>query len=451
MYGLKQEGKHQFLIDLSRNTARGLMSNAVQGYLCGQAAPFGFDRMLLDESGTPRQRVRTGEQTRGARSWKVTLVPSDDPEKVKIAKWMFSTYANQDIGIRQLADELNQRGVPSPRGCTWCVGTVAAMLKNEAYMGDFVWGKRREGKYHRVAKTEIKARTPGDQAVMDNPKEEWIVVKDAWEPLVDRNLWAFVQSKMTRRCEARHSHKGKNGERYVLTGLLYCQNCGAKMYGAKSTRRKGGKVYEYYRYVCSTYHSRGKSCCGHNKIDESLALSMIVDKLRETMLAGCSREALAAKIQARMESRQVADPSEINATRRKIADLDKEIEHGTKRLLRAPDDVADLLAGELAKIRREQERLTADLNDMEDVKGRDNDAAARAKQLAGQIWQLSEKLSSAPPAKVREVLSRFVARVSLTFDKIKKGTRVECPFLSGSIALRPDPLLSSLVSRGDWI
>ena len=48
MYGIKQEGKHQFLRDLSRNTARGQISNAQQGYLCGQAAPYGYDRMLID-------------------------------------------------------------------------------------------------------------------------------------------------------------------------------------------------------------------------------------------------------------------------------------------------------------------------------------------------------------------------------------------------------------------
>jgi len=59
---VKQEGKHQFLVDLSRNTSRGQISNAAKGNLCGQAAPYGFDRMLVDEHGEHKQRVRNGDK-----------------------------------------------------------------------------------------------------------------------------------------------------------------------------------------------------------------------------------------------------------------------------------------------------------------------------------------------------------------------------------------------------
>ena len=70
MYNIKQEGKHQFLRDLSnRNTARGKITNAEKGYLCGQAAPYGYDRMLVDESGEHRQRIGSGEQIAKPRSW----------------------------------------------------------------------------------------------------------------------------------------------------------------------------------------------------------------------------------------------------------------------------------------------------------------------------------------------------------------------------------------------
>ena len=106
MYSLKQEGKHQFLRDLSRNTSRGQISNAQQGRLCGQAAPYGFDRMLVDERGEHKQRVRNGEQVAKPRSWRTTLVPSDDAVKVSTIRWLFQTYADTDTGLRRLADQL---------------------------------------------------------------------------------------------------------------------------------------------------------------------------------------------------------------------------------------------------------------------------------------------------------------------------------------------------------
>jgi hypothetical protein len=53
-------------------------------------------------------RLGNGEQFAKPRSWRVTLVPSDDPEEVARAKWLFGTYGNQDVGLRRLANELNR-------------------------------------------------------------------------------------------------------------------------------------------------------------------------------------------------------------------------------------------------------------------------------------------------------------------------------------------------------
>jgi DNA invertase Pin-like site-specific DNA recombinase len=183
-YSIKQEGKHQFLRDHSKNVARGLISNAKKGYSCGQAAPYGYDRMLVDEQSNHRQRVLADEQYVKPRSWHVTWVPSDDPEKVKTAKWLFSTYAEQDIGMRSLAEQLNARGVPGPRGGLWSIGSIREILKNRKYVGDNVWAQRREGKYHRVAGESIQARDrqevklapkTGKPLAINNPEEMWIV------------------------------------------------------------------------------------------------------------------------------------------------------------------------------------------------------------------------------------------------------------------------------------
>ncbi len=138
MFSLKQEGKHQFLIDLSRNTTRGHITSAISGFLCGQAAPYGFDRMIVDTAGVHQQRVRNGEEFVKSRAWKVTLVASDDPVKVETIHWLFRTYAEQDVGLRQLANALNKRGIPGPatgqvrRGVTvsgkWHAGSVRHIL-----------------------------------------------------------------------------------------------------------------------------------------------------------------------------------------------------------------------------------------------------------------------------------------------------------------------------------
>jgi hypothetical protein len=86
------------------------------------------------------------------------LVIADNPEVVRVAKWLFETYANEDVGLRELVNRLNGQGIPGPRGGPWHLGTVREILKNETYAGDFIWPKRSLGKYHRISAGEIKPR-----------------------------------------------------------------------------------------------------------------------------------------------------------------------------------------------------------------------------------------------------------------------------------------------------
>jgi len=268
MSGIKAESNHQFLVNMSRNVSRGLINTAMSGYLCGQSAPYGFDRMLVDEN-AHKQRVRNGEKFAKPRSWRVKLVPSDDPVKVRTLQWLFETYATQDMGYRAMADVLNAKGIPGPRGGRWFDSTIRAILLNQNYVGTFTWGKRREGKYHRVSGTDILVRDGAEVSVsprgkpnaIDNPREAWIVVENTHEALVDAATFGVVASKIERRSRKNstgyRTHTKKNGDAYLFTGLLHCGQCGRVMHGATSTRRKDGKTYKYPRYICSTFTRGG--------------------------------------------------------------------------------------------------------------------------------------------------------------------------------------------------
>jgi len=129
--------------------------------------------------------------------------------------------------------------------------------------------------------------------------------------------------------------------------------------------------------------------------------------------------------------------------------LDGELEHGTRRLLRAPDDVADLMGAELSTMRRERDRLAGELTAMESLKP--TDVPAEADRIVDRLWSLGRELEKAKPARLRELVRRMVARVDLWFDSVQKRTRTEHPFLRGCIDLRPDPSLVvfNSVNRGE--
>src|SRR5262249_30670001 len=142
---LQAEGKHQYLRDLSKDTARGMIENAKDGFLNGQRAPYGYDRVLIDNNGQFNRRLRDREPGVRPEGWKGKLAVSEDADKVALIRWLFDTYANTDVGQRTLADQLNAKRVPPPNGNNtvladgkrgWTQGTIAAILRNPVYKGE---------------------------------------------------------------------------------------------------------------------------------------------------------------------------------------------------------------------------------------------------------------------------------------------------------------------------
>jgi len=204
-----------------------------------------------------------------------------------------------------------------------------------------------------------------------------------------------------RKLEERRSERGRpsptttNPDHYILSGVVYCGHCGAKMFGQRKTRRKGGKLYESRKYVCSTYHTQGKEVCGCHSFDQAVLLDVLIRKLQEAVLAGGNREELRRRVVDRLRARETADPAVVEALRAKVGQLDQELEQGAKRLLRAPDDVADLLGAELSATRRERDRVAGEPEAMERTKPADIDAEADA--AVDRLWTLRTELDRAKP------------------------------------------------------
>ena len=381
MFSFKQEAKHGFLLDLSRNTTRGHITSAISGFLCGQAAPYGYDRMTVDPVGVHQQRVRNGEGFVKSRAWKVTLVPSDDPVKVETIRWLFHTYAEQDVGLRQLSNALNKRGVPGPatgqvrRGVTvsgkWYAGSVRHILTNEAYVGTFTYAKRKMGKYNSVEKGEVKGRDKEDyqkSKVRMNLDEDVIRKPGAFEPLIEPKTFDRVQEKLTARKTSRTPNKAKHPDRYLLSGLVVCGCCGGLMHGTASSKTKSGKRYEWPKYICSTYNKYGnrdrtpdQSGCYFTAVDQGALMTLVLRKLKEVAFSDGNREVLERKIRERLEARQKAKPANADKLRKRLSELSRDIDRAAERLLTAPDDLMDLLAPKITAMREERDRLQREL------------------------------------------------------------------------------------------
>lgn len=164
-------GDNKYSKDLSSNTIRGQVEKAKKGYSAGQLAPFGYDRMYVDETGKQRQRVKNGEKFAKPKMWRVVFVPSDDPNQIEIVQWVFDSYVDGK-GYGSIASELNKRGIPSAKGGQWHQGSIRAMLKNPIYCGDYRWNKTRQGKFHARQGGETRTRPKSESATAKKGKRK---------------------------------------------------------------------------------------------------------------------------------------------------------------------------------------------------------------------------------------------------------------------------------------
>jgi len=344
----------------------------------------------------------------------------------------------------------------------WYIGTIREILRNEAYIGDFIWAKRRIGKYTRVAGGRVKEReleltASGNVAAKRNVREEWTIVKDAHPALVDRSTFERVQQKLALRTRTT-SNKKKNGDRYLLTGLVRCGHCGAKMYGTRGTRRKNDKVYVYEKYICSTYQMKGRTECQHHAVDQADLTDFIIRQLQEALLGGQAKDELRACIRKRLAAKvSPAEPGQVEAMKRKLAECNQRVEKWTENVLDADPDVKDLLSAKLSGLRKERDRLADELAKLDTTtttSKKPADLDAEAERVASHLWTLAADLHRAEPVRVRELFNRMVDRIELWFGDVTRGTRGKTTvrrLSNGILHLRPDSTIFRLVNRGDRI
>lgn len=104
-----------------------------------------------------------------------------------------------------------------------------------------------------------------------NPKEEWIIVRNTHEAIIDRETFAKVQEVIM----SRDTRLGKDGKLSVFAGHIKCADCQRAMMKRQSSYYKG-KPRKYYYYACSTYVRRSRGLCSKHTIRS--------DKLEEAVL-----------------------------------------------------------------------------------------------------------------------------------------------------------------------
>ena len=185
-----------------------------------------------------------------------------DETSAEIVKEIFNLFI-QGHGTFEIARILRERKILTPSEYNasittnlnnqeyqykWCGTTVAGILDRQEYIGDTVNFKCTTRSYK--DKTRVKL-----------PKEDRKIFKNTHEPIIDEYTWNIAKQLRNNR-----KKRAKSGKKSIFSGLLFCNDCGKKMYFQSPVVDLRNK--DHYR--CSSYKHDTSACSSHYILDDAL-------------------------------------------------------------------------------------------------------------------------------------------------------------------------------------
>lgn len=408
---LKHAEANEFSKKLSQTTKRGCMSHARLGRSCGGAAPYGYDRKLVDASGAGDKVLGKGE--RKANKLEHVVWTPGSPEKQEIVRAMFAAYVRGQ-GLRQIVDGLNGSGIASPRGRHWAKNQVLNILRNPAYVGTRIYNRH---KYHGLETGEKKIRS----------REEWIIAENAHPAIVPRELFEQAQAKA-------RTHRPRDGRHldspYLLSGIIRCARCGNRFYGQSKYHEKKKVPY----YLCGGYHNKGKHVCESLSVSASVledyATREIVARLAELKDSKTLKNRLQGFLEA-FSTPEGAKPG---------AGLEEALERKEGEIRNIVDALrqrgtSSYLLAELDRLEADKRTMQGQLAQLAPAPTATLDMKTVAAELASYLGEAEVVLAEGTAVERKAILREFVDKIEVSpQEREARFTFTELPYLQKTIA-----------------
>ncbi len=197
-----------------------------------------------------------------------------DETSAEVVKEIFNLFI-QGHGTFEIARILRERKVLTPSEYNtsittksnnqeyqykWCGTTVAGILDRQEYIGDTVNFKSTTRSYK-------------DKTRVNLPKEDRKIFKNTHESIIDEYTWNIAKQLRNNR-----KKRAKSGKKSIFSGLLFCHDCGKKMYFQSPVIDLRNK--DHYR--CSSYKHDTSACSSHYISDDVLQ-SIVLENIQRVI------------------------------------------------------------------------------------------------------------------------------------------------------------------------
>ncbi len=368
--------------DISKKIRSTMKTKARAGIYHSTVPPFGYrkspsdNHMLLRDEETAPYVVKMFELSASGRG------PAAIANYLRAKKVPIPAYWHHVRGERTWQGYKGENDASNYR---WFDTTVRSILQHEVYIGSLV--AQRQTHIFKVGKSFVK------------PKEEWVVVEDVFEPIVDRELWERVQESFSNPTRARKKTRLAS----IFSGMVFCDTCNRRI---SFVPERAEKIYVG---SCMEYRKIGRQGCTPHRIYEKDLYDAVLKDIREwAKLALEDEQAVLEKV---MEHENRNEPDAGAAIEKRLS-LEKRLGEVEKVIAKLYEDYALGKAGAdeidllLPKYRKEQGELKAQLALFQEESNEQKETAQNAGKWIKLIRQYSD-LQELTAGIIRELITKI--------------------------------------------
>jgi len=394
---IKSAEASEYLKNIRRQTTRGMIHYAKNGFWMGGRPPYGYNRAIV-ENGKVLEVLPEGKQ-KNIKGQKIKLVVNK--EQAKVVRTIFVMFTKQGMSANSIVGYLNQNNCPPPRGHMWSKSSIWRMLHNDAYVGTLVYNRENIHKRHGKHKY--------------NPKGDWIVFENAHEPIIPKELWEMVKVRTKQAfLGGRFLCKGtRPGSAYLLSGLIKCARCGSNFHGSRY-HNKNGTITRLYR--CGGYNMYGNNTCIRWEVNAVQLEDFIITHIQRRIDNPAWRKELKKGLEDILRVVEHKASGRLCAIDKDIKDLSLKIENWKKAIekgleLDSAVDSINKYAFQREQLYREKSRLAEKAN------GRATDRAAN--KMLSYLNDFKDVLDHGAPEKKKDFIKMFVKSAHMYPDNKK--------------------------------
>ena len=329
-----------------------------------------------------------------------------DEYAADIVRDIFDMYVNKGMSTIKIADKLNEKEIlapavylkiptfmnkksSNPKGkYIWLRSQINNILRNEVYIGNVVGGKYRKVS-HKIAK------------VRKTKKEEYIIVENMHEPIIDLYTWNKAQERLNTKNVSRERKYD-----HPLKGLIFCKECGKiATLRCRTEERKSGKIWRADYFICSNRNSY-RSLCECKQIQAKV----IEDEIKRILKNEIEKIKYSSK-----ELKQIYKDAQIELEKEKYK-LKKNVSNYKQKLNLSNRMLEELYEDKANKIIKVEdfERMYKEKNEEK------KETIKKIKEIEVNIKQIEEKLNDVDMKKIGKRAKEILSLDNITKDMYQK-------------------------------